>query len=616
MPDLIHLLPDHIANQIAAGEVIQRPASAVKELLENSIDSGATAITLIVRDAGKTLIQVIDNGSGMSETDARMCFERHATSKIKSIDDLFAIRTKGFRGEAMASIAAVAQVEMKTRKWGDELGTVLVIEGSEVKKQEPCQYKEGTGISIKNLFYNIPARRNFLKSNSVELSHIIDEFKRVALAHPDIFFALFNNDIELFHLKTGNLRQRIVSVFGNNYNEKIVPVEEHTDIVKIYGFVGKPEYAKRTRGEQHFFVNNRFIKNNYLNHAVFTNYEDLIPSGSFPFFVLFIDIDPSKIDINVHPTKQEIKFEEEKIIYTFVRVAVKHALGKFSVTPTLDFDSETSFSMLERSNTPLPENTTDSWNPATSGNSHTATSVVSKVHQAKPTLRNWEQLFEIAKKDEHEKEAFTIKSEWQEVTQVDAFSNLEAETKEPYQLQSKYIISPIKSGFILIDQQAAHERILYEETLHAIQNNKVASQQQLFPQTIQLNAADIELINEILPEVNGLGFDIQPFGNNSFVVHGMPMDMPAGNEQEIVERLLEDYKNNLSVLKLNKRESLARSLAQQTAIKPSQSLSIKEMKALIDRLFACEQPYIAPNGRLTFISFNQDEIEKRFHQKN
>ena len=613
MSDIIQLLPDNLANQIAAGEVVQRPASVVKELLENAVDAGATAITLIIRDAGKTLIQVLDNGSGMSETDARMCFERHATSKIKTVEDLFAIRTMGFRGEAMASIAAVAQVELKTRKWGDELGTLLQIEASEIKKQEPCQYKEGTGISVKNLFYNVPARRNFLKSNQVELSHIIEEFKRVALANPEIFFAMFNNDIELFHLKGGNLRQRIVSVFGNNYNEKVVPVEEQTDIIKIYGYCGKPEFAKKTRGEQFFFVNNRFIKNNYLNHAVFANYEDLMPSGSFPFFVLFIDINPAKIDINVHPTKQEIKFEEEKIIYTFVRVAVKHALAKFSVTPSLDFDSETSFSMLERSNAPLPQEIKNTWQGNTDEGRHSASSIIPQV-QAKPSLRNWEKLFDVVKKEPSE-DSFTIPSEWKELEKADTLGVLEEETKEPYQLQNKYIISPIKSGFILIDQQAAHERILYEETLHAMKNNKIPSQQQLFPQTISLNIADAELLKEIMPDVNALGFDIQEFGNDAFVIHGMPADIPAGNEQEIIEKLIEDYKNNLSVLKLSKRESLARSIAQQTSIKAGQPLNIKEIRSLIDRLFACEQPYVAPSGRLTFITFDQNEIEKRFQQK-
>lgn len=612
MSDIIQLLPDNLANQIAAGEVVQRPASVVKELLENAVDAGATAITLIIRDAGKTLIQVLDNGSGMSETDARMCFERHATSKIKTIEDLFAIRTMGFRGEAMASIAAVAQVELKTRKWGEELGTLIQIEASEIKKQEPCQYKEGTSISVKNLFYNVPARRNFLKSNQVELSHIIEEFKRVALANPEIFFAMFNNDIELFHLKGGNLRQRIVSVFGNNYNEKVVPVEEQTDIIKIYGYCGKPEFAKKTRGEQFFFVNNRFIKNNYLNHAVFANYEDLVPSGSFPFFVLFIDINPAKVDINVHPTKQEIKFDEEKIVYTFVRVAVKHALAKFSVTPSLDFDSETSFSMLERSNAPLPQEIKNTWQGNANEGRHSASSIIPQV-QPKPSLRNWEKLFDVVKKEPTE-DSFTIPSEWKELEKTDTLDVLEEETKEPYQLQNKYIISPIKSGFILIDQQAAHERILYEETLHAMKHNKVPSQQQLFPQTINMNMDDAELLKEIMPEVNALGFDIQEFGNNAFVIHGMPADIPAGNEQEIIEKLIEDYKNNLSVLKLSKRESLARSIAQQTSIKAGQPLNIKEIRSLIDRLFACEQPYVAPNGRLTFITFDQNEIEKRFQQ--
>jgi DNA mismatch repair protein MutL len=610
MPDIIHLLPDHIANQIAAGEVIQRPASAVKELLENAIDAGATHIRLIVRDAGKTLIQVIDNGCGMSETDARMCFERHATSKISSIEDLFAIRTMGFRGEAMASIAAVAQVELKTRKWGEELGTRVIIEASEVKKQEPCPCAEGTVVSVKNLFYNVPARRNFLKSNAVESSHLIEEFKRIALAHPSIAFSFSHNDIELYHLKSGNLRQRIVSIFGNNYNEKIVPVEAQTDIAKIYGFTGKPEFARKTRGEQFFFVNNRFIRNNYLNHAVFNSYEALIPAGSFPFFVLFIEVDPARIDINVHPTKQEVKFEDEKIIYTMVRVAVKHALGRYSVTPALDFNQETSFHTLERSNTPLPDSVTAKWHPAAAEHTHTASSAIPRVH-SKSSMRNWEQLFEIVKKAPEE-ESLTLPSEWKDHQKTESFGTPEQDTINLYQLHNRFIVSPIKSGFILIDQQAAHERILYEETLHAMKNNNAASQQQLFPKTIQLNMADAALLREIMPDLNALGFDIQEFGSDTFVIHGMPADITACNEQEIIEKLLEDYKNNLSALKLSKRESLARSVAQQTSIKSGQPLTEKEMRALIDRLFACEQPYVAPNGRLTFIKFEQQEIDRRF----
>ena len=344
MADIIQLLPDAIANQIAAGEVIQRPASVVKELLENAVDAGATEIKLIVKEAGKTLIQVIDNGCGMSETDARMSFERHATSKIRGSEDLFAIRTMGFRGEAMASIAAVAQVEMRTRQHDQDLGNKLVIEASEVKVQEPCQCVAGTTLSVKNLFYNVPARRNFLKSNAAEMRHIVEEFQRIALANPELFFSLHHNGNQVFHLQPGNLRQRIVAVFGAGTNKKLVPVEEDTDVLKLHGFVGKPEFAKKTRGEQYFFVNDRFIKSPYLNHAVMTAYEDLLPKEVYPLYIIFIDIDPARIDINVHPTKQEIKFDDERLVYNYLKVSVRHALGQFSITPSMDFDQETAFS--------------------------------------------------------------------------------------------------------------------------------------------------------------------------------------------------------------------------------------------------------------------------------
>jgi len=605
MSDIIHLLPDSIANQIAAGEVIQRPASAVKELLENSIDAGSTAISLIIRDAGKSLIQVVDNGCGMSETDARMSFERHATSKISTIADLFAIRTMGFRGEALASIAAVAQVEMKTRRTEDETGTRLIIEGSEVKLQEPCQTPQGTILSVKNLFYNVPARRNFLRSNPVEMRHIIEEFQRIALAHSGIFFSLGHNDMEIFHLKPGNLRQRITSVFGNGYNQRLVPVDEQTGIVKIYGFVGKPDFARKTRGEQYFFVNGRFIRNNYLSHAVFINFQELIPAGSYPFFVLFIDIDPASIDINVHPTKQEIKFEDEKLVYGFVRAAVRHALAKYSVTPTLDFEQERSLNEIQaqgflKSPAPVPVETGDERN----------TAGFARREFVQP--KNWEPLYEIAARKENVE--LTIPSRMFETESHEDWE-VEKTQSEPLQIHSRYIFSQIKSGFIVIDQQAAHERILYEKYLRALNRHTPGSQKQLFPRSVQFSPDDTALMKQILSEINSLGFDVQEFGSDTFVVHGLPSDVAEGNEQEMLEQLLENYKNNLALLKLDKRDGLARSLAQQASIKPGKQLSVKEMQTLIDELFACEQPYIAPNKRNTFLTFDFDELEKLFSQK-
>ena len=617
MPDIINLLPDAIANQIAAGEVIQRPASAVKELMENSIDAGATSIQLIVKEAGKNLIQVVDNGKGMSGTDARMCYERHATSKIKSIDDLFAIRTMGFRGEAMASIAAVAQVEMKTRRAEDELGTELHIEGSEVKYCEPCQSPLGTSISVKNLFYNVPARRNFLKSNPVEMKHIIEEFQRIALAHPDVHFSLYHNDYELFHLKPGSLRQRIVGIFGNPYNEKLVPVEEQVDFMKVYGFVGKPDSARKTRGEQFFFINDRFIRNPYLNHAVFQNFEEMVPSGSYPFFVLFIDIDPARIDINVHPTKQEIKFDDEKTVYGFIRVSVKHALGKYSVTPSLDFNQEQSLNFIQAKgddSAGFGEYLQNMNVTTVDQRTHRPVSLPSTDRGQRSNLKNWEQLYDITTKQDEK--SVTISSDFNRHEHAGDIPINERPARVLHQILNRYVVSTIKSGFILIDQQAAHERILYERFLKALNNRPQASQQLLFPQHFNCHAADAEVLREILPQVNLLGFDIQEFGQNDFVIHGMPADIGSGDEQHIIECLLENYKNNLSVLKLDPRESLARSMAQQAAIKAGHPLQPKEMENLIDELFACEQPYLAPNGRLTISSFDVSELEKRFQPRN
>lgn len=605
MSDIIHLLPDSIANQIAAGEVIQRPASAVKELMENSIDAGSTSITLIIRDAGKTLMQIVDNGCGMSETDARMSFERHATSKISSIDDLFAIRTKGFRGEALASIAAVAQVEMKSRRVEDEIGTELVIEGTEVKSQEPCQTPAGTSISVKNLFYNVPARRNFLRSNPVEMRHVLEEFQRIALAHPDIFFSVFNNDIEIFHLNPGNLRQRITSIFGTNYNERLVPVDEQSGIVKITGFVGKPDFARKTRGEQYFFVNNRYIKNNYLNHAVFVNYTDLLPENSYPFFVLFIEIDPASIDINVHPTKQEIKFEDDKLVYGFVRAAVRHALAKYSVTPTLDFDQEDGFNQMQTQTFQKKERE--------SVQSDAGVAPVKEFFQKreKVSTAGWEQLYQVALKPEEEVTVLSRLS----LPETEEEEILQKAQTEPIQVHNRFILSQIKSGFIVIDQQAAHERVLFEKYLRSLNQHQPGSQKQLFPKTVSFSPDDTLMLRQILPEINALGFDVQEFGNDTFVVHGLPADIEEGDEQEMLERLLENYKNNLDVLKLDRRQGLARSLAQQASIKAGRQLNVKEMQTLIDELFACEQPYIAPNKRNTFLTFDFDELEKRFSQK-
>ncbi|WP_295800849.1 DNA mismatch repair endonuclease MutL [Mucilaginibacter sp.] len=618
MPDIIQLLPDSVANQIAAGEVVQRPASAVKELIENSIDAGADKIQLIVKDAGKSLIQVIDNGAGMSVTDARMCFERHATSKIRKAEDLFAIRTMGFRGEAMASIAAIAQVELKTRRHEDELGTCITIEGSEVLSQEACSANTGTSISIKNLFYNTPARRNFLKSNSVEMRYIIDELQRVALAHPEIFFTLHHNGQEVYHLPGTTLKQRIIHLFGNNYNERLVPVEEDTSVINLRGFVGKPEYAKRTRGEQFFFVNNRFIKDAYLNHAVLMAFKELLPEDTFPLYVLFIDIDPSKIDINVHPTKTEIKYQDEQTIYAIIRSAVKRSLGRYNITPSLDFDQENS---IEHLVTPIPIEEivppTISFNPNYNPfNNERQIEREAPVYRSNSDYRsspipsNWDTLYEITKKDVNiQQQVYEEKS-----IAVDEQELNKPSERQLFQLQNRFILSQIKSGFMLINQQAAHERILYERFLQQLQNHSGVSQQSLFPESVTLNSSDFELLKELLPDIRALGFDIREFGKNTVVVEGVPADLNNASEHEILEQLLEGFKNNQSILKLDKRDNLARSLARNAATKAGVKMSLEEMNELIDQLFACQMPNVALNGKLVITTFTLNELLERFEK--
>lgn len=623
MADIIQLLPDAIANQIAAGEVIQRPASVVKELLENSIDAGSSTIKLVVKDAGKTLLQIIDNGCGMSETDARMSFERHATSKIRKAKDLFAIRTMGFRGEAMASIGAIAQVEMRSRRQSDEFGTRLVVEGSSVKLQEPCQCAAGTSISVKNLFFNVPARRNFLKSNSVEMRYIIEEFQRIVIAHPDIFFSLHHNNTEVFHLPVGNLRQRIVNVFGNNCNKKLVPVSEQTDALILNGYVSKPEFAKKTRGEQYFFVNNRFIKSGYLNHAIMSAYEELLPADTFPLYVIFLDIDPARIDINVHPTKQEIKFDDERLVYNYLKVAVRHALGQYSITPTLDFEQEIaitkSSSDFGRSRPNVQSNSVGSKVNSNANNASNS----NPSNRESSNLRNWQKLYDGL--DEFDKEepsveptvdSVTIESKWSESSPIDdQAGSFSRQQKQPYQIHGHYIVNQIKSGFLLVDQQAAHERILYERYLTALNNKQVTTQKRLFSKTITLSPADTPVLQELLPQIQLLGFDIQDFGKNSFVIHGIPANLPEStDEQQLVETLLEQFKSNLE-LKLNIQESIARSMATSAAIKRGQMLSAAEMQELIDQLFACEVPYKSPRGNHCFVTYELDDLKKRFSKK-
>ncbi len=627
MSDIIKLLPDAIANQIAAGEVIQRPASVVKELLENSVDSGAKSIQLIIKDAGRALIQVVDDGCGMSETDARMCFERHATSKIKKIEDLFSLYTFGFRGEAMASIAAVAQVEMKTKLHDKEIGTILITEGSKVILQEPTATNSGTSISVKNLFYNVPARRNFLKSNSIETKHIFDEFVHVALANPSVFFSLHHNGIEVYHLKAANIRQRIVNIFGKNHNERLVPIEEITDYVSVRGFIGKPEVSKKTRGEQFFFVNNRFIKNNFLNYAISKAYEGLITDKNFPFYCLFIDIEPGAIDINVHPTKQEIKFEDEKSIYLLLNAAAKHGLSQYSVMPTIDFEHESTFNQLvdERVYTEQPFKVVQSKLNAESNTRGSYHSPFDKdipvTHQRdfsenkNGNFDDWKKLYEFD--EETQERSVTIRSKMDQLQALENENEIsnnpfKDERFEPIQLHERYILTQIKSGFILVDQHKAHQRILFEKYLRNLSNQPASTQQTLFPKTLELNNSDSEILKEIIPELKALGFDIQFFGGTTFVVHGMPADLRDENETLLIEKLLEDFKTSNKTDNFDKRKNVAKTFAYQTATKSGTTLDKNSMQQLIDELFACEQPTINPAGLATFIQYSFDEIERKF----
>ena len=610
LPDIIQLLPDNIANQIAAGEVIQRPASAVKELLENAVDAGANEIKLIVTDAGKALIQVIDNGKGMSDTDARMCFERHATSKIKNIEDLFHIKTMGFRGEALASIAAVAQVELKSKKEDESIGTYIEIDNSVVKKQEPVAMERGTSIAMKNLFFNVPARRNFLKSNPSELRHIMDEFIRVSMSFPDIFFSLTSNGQQVFHLERATLKQRIVQILGNSYQSKLVTVEEQTDYMNIYGFVGKPETAKKTRGDQYFFVNNRFIKSAYLNHAVMGAFDSMIAKDSFPMYTLFIDLDPAQLDINVHPTKQEIKFEDEKIVYAFVQSAVKHALAQFSISPTLDFELDPSIQQLDAVSKPFTDEKKSS---VASSSLYNTFSQKNQAHfiENKSELKHWREFYEPAQNQSSEFSSSTTIEDLPNPLFPE--KNIEVSDESPLQqIHSTYILVQNDMGFLVIHQQNAHERILYERFIKAVDGKPIAIQQSLFPQTIELASADVAVLTELLPDLHFLGYHLEPFGNNTFVMQGTPADVEQGNEKAAIEKMLEQYKHFSSDLKYSKREKLIRSLAWQQSIKAGKILTQKEMKSIVQELFICDTPNITATGKPTYTTFKKLELDRMF----
>ncbi|MBK0370830.1 DNA mismatch repair endonuclease MutL [Flavobacterium agrisoli] len=621
MSSIIQLLPDHVANQIAAGEVVQRPASVVKELLENAVDAQATDIKLIIKDAGKSLVQVIDNGKGMSVTDARLCFARHATSKIRHAEDLFSLHTKGFRGEALASIAAIAHMEMKTKQDQDELGTHIVIEGSKFVSQEVAVLPKGTSFSVKNLFFNIPARRNFLKSDTVEFRHVMDEFQRVALAHPNIHFSFYHNGSEMFNLPATTLRQRIVGVFAGKTNEKLVPVTEETEIVKVQGFVSKPEFAKKSRGEQFFFVNDRFIKSGYLHHAVMAAYDGILKDGLQPSYFLYLQVPANTIDINIHPTKTEIKFDDEQALYAILRAAIKHSLGQFNVAPILDFDRDanldtpyhykdlegetptiqvdSTFNPFEMSEMPKKQMASAS----SGGNSYS-------YKKVEPTA-SWESLYVGLKNDTEDIVSHTFENE---AVTASLFNDNEVEQAvyKTYQIHKKYIVSPIKSGMVIVDQQRAHQRILYEQFLLNMTVNQAASQQLLFPLNLFFSATEMELIRELQQSLVTTGFVFEESTQDHVVISGIPVHITESEVSIVIEQLISDLQDGVPENNYSQNDTIAKSMAKSLAVKTGSYLTEKEQDNLVNGLFACKDPNISPFNKPTFITMRVEDIDKKF----
>jgi DNA mismatch repair protein MutL len=618
MTDIIQLLPDHVANQIAAGEVVQRPASVVKELLENAIDAGATEIKLIIKNAGKTLVQVIDNGKGMSVTDARLSFERHATSKIKTAEDLFQLNTKGFRGEALASIAAIAHVELKTKRETDELGTAIEIEGSIVKSQEVSVTPSGTSVAVKNLFFNIPARRNFLKSDTVELRHITDEFHRVALAHPNIAFAYYHNGSDLFNVPKENYRQRVVHIFGSKTNEKLVPVEEETEVLKISGFVGKPEFSKKTKSEQFFFVNQRFIKSPYLNHAINAAFEGLLKDGYHPSYFLNLTVDPKTIDINIHPTKTEIKFDDEHTLYAILRSAVKHSLGQFNIAPVLDFEHQSSlntpYSYKDKASSAPALEVDRAFNPFSEEANSEKRSMVQRTAFKQASSKSWEGLYVglESKGNNSDNDFSQVTFESDSKNEV-IFSDGSIEsTKTTFQLHQKYIVSTLKSGMLIIDQNRAHQRILYENFLKHITIKEATSQQLLFPLELSYTPSETKIINDLKLNLEHTGFVFSELNEKGIIITGVPVGVPESEVSIILEQLISDVENDVPDASFSAADLLAKSMAKSLAIKNGQSLNSTEQEHMVNSLFACKEPNVSPTNRPTFITMAVDDIEKKF----
>jgi DNA mismatch repair protein MutL len=601
MADVIKLLPDSVANQIAAGEVIQRPASVVKELMENSVDAGGKYIRVIIKDSGKTLIQIIDDGDGMSETDARLSFERHATSKITTAQDLFAIKTKGFRGEALASIAAVAMVELRTRKEETETGIRVVISGSRVESQEPCSCPVGSNFAVKNLFFNIPARRKFLKSDNTEIRHIVTEFQKIVLAHPDVSFSLHHNDSEIYNLSPGNLRQRIIGVFGKQINQDLISVETDTTLIKIKGFIGKPENARRTYGEQFFFVNNRFMKHPYFHKAVAEAYQNILAPEAIPSYFICMEADPASIDINIHPTKTEIKFEDERAIWQILMASVREALGRFNIVPSLDFDNEVLIDIPVRSSSGhIPEapviSVNNQYNPFESEDKQSDRSGYIERFE-RDDVSNWQKLYSSLEKNNSDKEQS---------------AGIGESRRKFLQIKNKYIACPVKSGLMLIDQKRAHERVLYEKFMECLSNERAVSQVDMFPVKMELNPADYFILTEIEESLGKLGFRIKHEGNNAISIIGRPSDTFSSDPVEIMEILLEDYKRTDSDPAAGAKEKVSAAMAAASAIPYGKLLTQGEMEDLFDTLFACSGPNYSPGGKPVLSILTIDEIDKRF----
>jgi DNA mismatch repair protein MutL len=590
-------MPEALANKIAAGEVVQRPASALKELIENAVDAGADSVEIILKDAGSELIQVVDSGSGMSRDDAQACFRRHATSKIASIKDLERIRTLGFRGEALASIASVAQVELRTKRSTDPAGFCVRIDGGEVVGSEPCATRDGTSISVRNLFYNVPARRNFLKTAATELRHCVETFQFLALSNPSIAFVLHHDDLELYRLPAESgggfmemLHGRIQTLFDDDYVERTVEVEEQTSYLTVRGYVGEPEMHKRSRGEQFLFVNGRYVRNRSLDHAIFSSYRDLLPEGTYPFFALFLTLDPSRVDVNVHPTKAEIKFDDDRGIYNFLKSIVRKGLGSVMQTPQIDHsDGHWSATEMPR---PFRFDGSSFGNPPSTHND-------TRPFDADASGTISERLFGGSPPSGHRAGGLGRDTATVDDTLL-------------WQLHDKYILTQIRSGLMILDQNAAHERILYERSLQNIQTGLGLSQQLLFPQTVEFGQADLALLQELMRDLRALGFDLELFGGMSVVVRGVPADIQSGDERTVLEDVLTQFKTNRDRIKVGSRENLARSVARRSAIRPGTRLSPKEMRSLIDQLFACEMPYACPHGRSTIVKIPIEELDKRF----